>query len=170
MSQPVPSAIGGIVTALAAYLADRTGIDTSRVIVTSLPCDENPKFAASQDILLRPMAEQPEVGIIDGAGRFDNRRKRVIEVSARTRVLLDPAGQDLVRLTDASLGHFALEDKICDALELYYPSDTDDNAMCLPLRVGRLTDPRPMRNDRNWVFSTFAVEVEYMRDLDTSRI
>lgn len=170
LPRPAPAPIGTIVTATAAYLADQTGLDPSRVFITVMTPDDTPRFGAAQDILLRPMSEEPDVGIIDGAERFDNRRIRSIEVSIRTRLFLDQAGQDSARLTDVSLGHFQMEDKVVDALEFYYPSDGDtNNALSLPFRVGRLTAPQRLRDDANWLFSTFTVAVQYMRDLDATK-
>lgn len=169
MGQWVAANLSDILTPTLAWLAQETGLDASCVYVTCLPPEQTPRFDAPQDVLVRPMNEEPDAAKIDGAGRYDNRRTRTLEVSARTRLHLDQAGRDGYRMTDESLGHLALEDRIADALELYYPSDGED-ALCAPFRVGRLTAAARLRDDAFWVYSTFTVSVEYIRDLDTARL
>lgn len=153
------------------WLISETGLDATRVFISVLSPEDTPVYGAPQDIILSWKAEEPDEGIIDGAGRYDNRRKRTLEVTCRTRLALDPGNQDHSRLTDESLGHFALEDSIVDALELYQPGEGDTiDVLAAPLRVGRLTEPKRRRGDGHWVYSTFTVSVEYRRDLDITRV
>lgn len=154
-----------VLLALRDWVVSQTGLDDTRVIITVLDAEATPRFGAPQDILLRPLDESPEVGIIDGAGRFDNRRRKRFQVCVRTRLLLDSTGQDYTRLTDASLGHTIMEDAVVDALELYWPSDGSD-ALCSPVRVGKLSDPKRIRDDPDWVWSGFDCDFEYTRDLN----
>lgn len=155
-----------ILLAVRAYLVSETGLDDTRVFVSALGADDVPRFSATQDLILRPQGEEPLAGIVDGSGRYDRRTRRSFEAIVRTRVLLDQSGRDSVRLTDASLGHLALEDAVVDALELYHLADSAGDALAAPLRVGRLTGPQRLRDDRTWVWSAFTVEVEHRRDLD----
>lgn len=166
MSRVTRAPFADVLEAVRARIVEVTELDDARVFITALDPDSAPRFGAAQDVLVRPASETPEAGTIDGAGRIDNRRKRRIEVTIRTRLLLDEADRDTSRLSDASLGHLALEDTVCDALELYNPTGEGDDAICLPLRVGQLSQPQRLRSDPSWVASTFVVEAEYLRDLD----
>lgn len=163
------ASLSDILAGARSFLVTQTGLDDSRVVITCLSPDDTPRLAAAQDVLLRLLNEEPEVGVIEGAGRYDNRRKRKLEVTQRTRLSLDVYGQDLYRLTDTTLGHLALEDTVCDALELYFPT-SGDNALSLPFRVGGLSSPQRLRADPDWLFSSFTVEIEYSRALDTTRV
>lgn len=162
------ASIGEIVLALRTYLVSETGLDDSRVVVTALPRESVPRLAAAQDLLIRVLGETPDTPVIDGAGRHDNRRHRTLEVTPRTRVSLDRLDQDLVRLTDESLGHLALEDMVADALELYHLEDGPD-VMAAPLRVMQLTAPERLQTDKHWIASSFTVALTYRRDMDVTR-
>lgn len=154
-----------ILLAVREQLVEVTGLDDTRVFVSVLSPEDAPRYAAFQDILLRPMGEEPDVGNIDGAGRYDNRRTRQFEVAVRTRVALDQSDRDHARLTDESLGHIVLEDLVVEALELFHLEDDDSDVLAAPLRVGRLSMPQRLRSDAHWVFSAFVCEAEYRRDL-----
>lgn len=163
------TSVRAIILAAVARIVEITELDAARVGVTVLPPDEVPPFGAPQDVLVRVRGETPDEGIIDGTGRWDNRRRRILDVACRTRVSLDEEGGDLARLTHESLGHVLLEDLVVEALEIFNAPDPDEagSLITAPLRVGRLTDPQRMAKFPDWVFSVFTVEAEYSRDLDT---
>ena len=165
----IPSNVGPILLLLQVQLATWLNWSMRRIIITALPPEQVPHYNAEQDVLLAPKSERPDVGAIDGGGRYDNIRYRTLDLVARTRLFLDLTGRDPSRLTDTSLGHFALEDKIVDAVELFFTVDANQNCLALPMRVGTISEPRrEARENNNWVYSTFNVEFEYQRLLDTS--
>lgn len=158
--------IGEILLAIQARLVAATGFHTTRVIIAAVanPGDV-PHQGAEQDILIMPRDESPEVAV-DGGGRYVNLRKRTIEVAARTRLRLDTAQGDEIRLTDTSLGHLALEDLIADALENWFPLDgTTGDALCTDLDVGRCSRPTKDPKDPTWVSSGFTMTFQYLRNL-----
>ena len=146
-----------------------TAIDPSRIFVSVLDADSCPLFDGDQDVILRVMGERREGGMLEGAGRVDDRRTREIQVVMRSRVYLDQVEQDLIRLTDASLGHLWLEDAVADALEIFMATDGDGNVLTTPWYLEGPTAPQAMRNDRNWVWSAFTCSFDYERALDQSR-
>jgi hypothetical protein len=160
------AACGEILLAIAARVVSTTGLDATRVLIAAVssPWDV-PHHGAAQDILLMPRGEVPEAPV-DGGGRYVNLRKRTLEVAVRTRLQLDTAQTDKTRLTDDSLGHLALEDRVCDGLENWFPLDADTgDAIATPLAVGRLTGPAKDHRDATWVSTQFTVDFLYERDL-----
>jgi hypothetical protein len=155
-----------ILPLMRAKLIAVTGLDTSAVFISCLPRDKIPHLLAAQDVVVVVGGESPHEDAIDGAGVFDNRRTRDLEIVCRTRVLLDVPGQDTVALTDASLGHLALEDACIDALELFMSGDDDTgDVFNVPARVGRISRPERTVDDRQWCQSEIAVRFEYERAL-----
>ena len=153
---------------IVARLVTVTGLDSTRVVISVLEAEKVPLFAAFQDVIVRPVDEFPDTTVIDGAGRWENWRRRILQVSVRTRVQLDPAGQNLVQLTDASLGHLALEDAVMEALEIFNVPGDNDDVLTAPLRTGHFSKPEQMKQNPAWVVSTVEVEVLYRRELDVS--
>lgn len=151
-----------------ARLVTITGLDQTRIAITVLEPEKVPLFAATQDVLVRVMDEVPNEGVIDGGGRWENWRTRFLQISVRTRVQLDPAGQNLVQLTDASLGHLALEDLVIEAMELFSTPGDNGDVLTAPLRTGRFAKPEQMKQNPAWVYSTCDVEALYRRELLTS--
>lgn len=166
----VRSHFADVLTALAAQVASVTGLDPSHVLIAAGDVAV-PHFQADQDVVLRLMGETPdpdEDG--SGRGRVCDLRRRTVVVECRTRVYLDDVAQDVVRLTDASLGHLALEDNAYDAAERWIATDSDGNALALGGFVGAVSDPKPDKDDRNWVSSRFPLVIPYQRALDQSRL
>lgn len=168
MAAWVASDLSTILPVVTAKIAEITGLDASRVVVSVLQPEDVPTVAAAQDVIVRLMGELPDEGIIHGSGRYDDRRHRTLEVSVRTRLHLDQIGQNLQQLTHASLGHLRMEDLVVEALELYSVAGTAGDVLTAPLRVGRLTTPGKLRSNPDWICSTFTVECEYSRDLDAA--
>lgn len=155
-----------VLPVLTARLVRVTGLDATRVALSVWPADEVPTFAADQDVIVRVMGERPEQGVIEGAGRYDDRRERSLEVAVRTRVQLDQAGQALQLLTHASLGHLRMEDLVVEALQLFSPPSRRGGVLAAPLFAGRWTAPQRMKSNPDWVWSTLDVPLSYVRDLD----
>lgn len=171
MAEWARSDLGTILAGVVGRLVAVTGLDATRVAVTVLQPEDFPIFHAPQDVLVRPMGEEPDRGAIDGAGRWHNLRTRTLAVSVRTRLHLDQAGRDLDRLADASRGHLRMEDLAVDALELWNVPGSGGDVITAPLRCGRWNEPQRLRQGgelTDWVYSTLHVECTYVRDLDAS--
>lgn len=169
MPTVVRAAFGDVLLAVRTELAEFLEWHASRILIVAGDRDV-PYRTGDQDVLLRSRRESPERGAIDGGGRVVNRRTRTFDVEMRTRMVLDPADQDLQRLTTDSTGHLALEDMVCDCLECFFPLDGDGNSLvCAPLRCQGLSDAEQDRDSPVWVTSTWTVEVLYDRALTLTR-
>lgn len=164
------SSLSVIVPLIKAQIASSVGIDLTYVKVVA-GNRKVPFFEGGPDVVLRLGGESPDVGVIDGAGRIDNRRTRTITAECRSRAYLDTVDSDETRLLDVTgLGHILFCDNVVNALELFIAQDGSNNALTLPLRVGRCGDPTPDPQDPtgNWLTSKFTVDVEYELDVDQS--
>lgn len=139
-------------------------IPRERIVITAADAEDVEHVNAEQDVLLRAMGESPEAGI-EGGGRYVNRRKRTLEVVLRTRLWVDEAHTDTKRLTDASLGHWALEDLVVDALEHWFPLDSAGDALSEPVECKGISMPRKDRKDKGWISSRLDASFVYLRDL-----
>lgn len=168
MASQIRSTFREILLLLREQIITVTSLDPSRVILTAR--EDVPHVSAEQDILLVPLDEVPDRENIAAAGRVCNYRTRKVKVVLRSRLVLDQVGQDFVHLTDASLGHLALEDAVCDALEIFTPEDADRNALtACPVRLEGLSRPQPERAAPEWITSSWDLSVEYLRALDQNR-
>jgi hypothetical protein len=148
----------------------RTGLDDSRVQVVQLEADQVPHVGAEQDVLLWPQDEHADREQIAAAGRVNNYRTRKVRVICRTRMVLDQVGQARVLLLDPVTGHHRLEDRVTDALEIFWPEDADENVVTTcPVRLGDWSTPRPDRNAAEWSSSSATLEINYERDVDQDR-
>ncbi|MDE2105775.1 MAG: hypothetical protein KGL39_51600 [Patescibacteria group bacterium] len=167
---PIRASLKDILLLIQTQVVAITGLDISRVIITAKSPDQVLHAGATEDILLRVMGERPDTNQIDGAGRIVNNRLRTVQVVVRTKVALDPTGQDQVHLTDPTLGHFVLEDSVVDALEEFFPLDINGNLLtAVPVRIGPWGLPTPDREDDTWLSSTADLEIVYTRNLDLTK-
>ncbi len=165
--QPTP--IGVILLAIKAQLALITGLDATRVHIDARDPSDIEHIDGGQDIIVRPMYERREPGMLEGGGRVNDRRVREVQVICRSRAYLDEVDSDEVRLTDPALGLLALEDKVADALEIFAAGDTAGNIFTFPMFLDGPGAAEPDRDDPNWLHSAFTVQVGYVRVLDQSR-
>lgn len=154
-----------IITALRARLVLKTGIPEERVIFVAEAPERISHQQAEQEILVQVAGEQPEPAI-EGGGRYVNLRSRSFYVHVRTRMWLDETNQDYIQLTDASIGHVAMEDDVVDALQEHLLMDANGDALCLPIACGSFSEPRRESKDPGWISSHCTITVQYTRDLD----
>lgn len=164
MASQIRSRFRSILLLLQSRLVNTLAWDAARVIVTVLDADKVPHQMGDQDILIRPRNESCSRDLLEGGGRYTDFRTRKISLILRTRVYLDLSNADLIRLTDESLGHYALEDSVADILQTWLVVNDDDDAEAMPVRVLDLSDVRKDRGDDNWVSSEFTLEVDYLRE------
>jgi hypothetical protein len=162
--------IGRVLTLMASHLAEAMSLDPTRVIITALDFDDTPHYGAEQDILIGVSSEWPGVPR-EGGGRYVNERGRTFQVVVRTRYLMDTPQQDRLRLLRASVGHFAMEDRVSDALESLIITDENDNALTLPLLMGEWSKPKrsgrgDSKDSSGWMVSYNNVKARYYRLLD----
>lgn len=168
------STLGEIIEALRTELA--TYLEWGEARILPVARDEVPHFLGSSDILIRIGPETPQRPLTSGAGgRVVALVVRKVWVCPRTRSYLDKPDVDATRLLAAD-GHFALEDSVYDALQMWQPADPEDETralLCEPARCGAWTEPKPDRRegaeDKTWRESRLEVELPYLRDLDLER-
>jgi len=155
-----------ILLAVQAQLIASLEWDAVRVPIVADDEADVPHLMGDQDVLIRVMGETPDAPQIVSAGRYDNRRERKAVIIMRSRVLLDVVGRSDIRLTDQTLGLLALEDAVCDAMELFFVTDANQDLIAAyPPRMGALSAPMRSRRHKEWVHSQFDLEVNYERAL-----
>lgn len=157
-----------IVLKLRQMLSDTTGIDISRVIIVAdrarLP---KPRVPAERHLRIRPLGRTSMDN--PGAGRLQDRKKRVVAIDVITRSMADQQNSDLFALTDETEGHLALEDSVLNALDLRTPAAADNTPYSYePIRETTTDDPnRPQPGD-GFTASTIYFEVPYNPSYDLS--
>lgn len=133
---------------------------------------EVPHLMGDREVLIRVLGERPDRQAIDGAGRDWNVRIRKLEIECRTRSLLDVSHEDRIRLTNATFGHIALEDQICETLESMLIYDSEDDWLTSDVvRLHDLSDPQRDKDaPAEWVSSRWDVEFTYDRALTQDRV
>jgi hypothetical protein len=169
MAAVIRSNVRAILLAIQAEVLVQSGLVSDQIMISVLEPQDVPHFNAAQEVIIQVLNEGLVDNVANYSGRVDDRRVRTLRFACRTRLLLDQSGQDFYRLTDASLGHLALEDAVYDAVRCFMPTDDLENAIGLPVRGGPFSQPRRERADDSWVVSTFTADVEYSRDLDQDR-
>lgn len=163
-----------ILLSLRTRLVAATSLADAQVGVFAGDPEDAPHHLAGQDVLLCPGAEPIGEGD-DGGGRYTGLRVRHIDVAVRTRLWVDNPDSDFAILTDASLGHFACEDLVADAVHHWIalaaaetPGDFD--GISLPMVCGTFSAPRRSRGAKGWVISTLALTFAYQRDFTLPEI
>lgn len=124
---------------------------------------------ADQYIWLKVDKQTSNIDQHIGAGRVDSRQVCTLVVTVRTRLALDSPARDTAWLTDTSLGHLILTDKVEDALETFTVEDDDGNILANEPMIQQ-TDAAPRKDPRlkEWGESRMYFTLNYTRDLDQS--
>lgn len=135
------------------------GLDTTRVVVTAR--DPKPPYLAERHCRLRCTGKRV-VGD-SGAGRRGRVTARVVAVDLYSRTTTDAAGADAAAVGDADAGHFAFEDAVADALELYTPvTDAGAALVVEPVReTDTADDPQRPAELPDYLVSTLYFEAKY---------
>ena len=156
-----------------AQLVTITGLSTHRVFsrLAGRQVTTHPQ-QGTQYIVIRPRVPSPIEGPVSSAGRVQGMKRRVLEVVCRTRLGMDTVDRDDNFLLRADDGHFALEDAVYDALEIFEPTDSTGNVLSAePMRSlpddGESQKSEPL--DPQWGESVLLFEVKYLQALDQSR-
>lgn len=171
MPAVVRSTIGDIVTVLLALLAKYTGIPATRIKLWRSGAQLPPAMDGDNDLVVQVSAPTPDTDSVTGAGRVDTRLTRTVTVSVRTRCELDEASADPVRLLDLNIGHYALEEKVIDALQVAFVSLAADDLLVQPARMstGAGAAPAPVFHSSNWTVSALPFEIVYESKLTQDR-
>lgn len=165
------SSINDILAAVKAQLASYTGLDSGRIFEVARR--RVPHFGAERDILLRPGRADPMDPMIEGGGRVDARVRRRLETVIRTRLELDQPDRDRIWLTETenARGHFQFEELVIDALEMFFPADSDGNHLTTEgMRFQGIGEPDKdeRSEEKGWGESTIVWLLEYELPLDQS--
>ncbi len=160
------ASINEILPLIRQQLIDKAVIGKDRCYIVAR--DVVPHHQADQDILIRPRGFVVEGASRDPGGRVTCRIARHVAIICRTRLALDEPDRDPQWLTNATLGHFALEERVPDALEEFFPTDPAGNILtteCIRMLSG--DDPRtwkespPAGESQEWGTSVLVYEVKY---------
>ena len=146
MATPVQSTLGVILQHTRARLMDVTGFPKERVYVIASP-EHLGHFQGDQWISIRPAGFTRSVPISDGSSRIMTHLSRVMKVHCYTRLALDHSGEDFYWLTHEQLGHLALEDVVCNALDDWLPMTPSGHVLTL-YNVKLLGGSEPTKEDR----------------------
>lgn len=170
MPSPIPTTTGAVLLALQAQLVASTAIGlTADRIFFSVVIDP-PHTTGDREILLVPGDERVDLSSM-GAGRIERRVARAMRVVIRTRCGLDEGNRDTNWLNNATLGHYALEDAVIDALDTFLAVDGSSNALTFaPIVYKGLQAPTRNVIDRasGYGYSVAGFDVPYIRLLTQS--
>lgn len=175
MAKVIRASIGPLLTNIKAKVQTDLGLADPQVrIIARDPTRENPylpKTLSGNHILLRPQAPIPQnQDWVQGAGRVATVLARVLSVICRTRLQTDVADYDEQWLTDATYGHFVLEEAVLDSLQLYKPEDGLGNLLVIqPMRlVEGGNAPTKEHLDEGWGETTLNFSIYYAANLNQS--
>jgi len=156
--------LSAVLAAVRTRIQDVLLFPPERVLVVA--SDDHPDLQADQLVWLRARRQSWEKAAT-GGGRFNNVVKRRCTVTLRTRLLLDAPADDLAWLTDASLGHYAREHSLFDALECFQPVDDDDNWLVHePIHLADAGDAERPPDCAGWGQAVYGFDVSFTLDLD----
>lgn len=94
-----------------------------------------PKIQAEQMLFLRPGGRITGRKQNDGEGRIAAKIYRRLEIVVVNRVSLDAVDEDEIFLTNATQGIFVPDEDCEEALDLFWPTDSDNNVLTFePMR------------------------------------
>lgn len=166
--RPIPTNISTILALIRAKLvADAVGTADQIDFTLSRSPKTLPHLMNSHDIWLWPRDERFEEGFFEGGGRTSVRVIRKLFVVVRTQLNLDHAESDRLLLTDATLGHAAIEDAVVQSLHDFYVADASGNRLTTyGIEVKNLEGPERVEDrgeERGWCSSAIVAEVPYVR-------
>jgi hypothetical protein len=162
---PLPS-LAPLLTAVKNQLSLKTGLGLN--LIHAVARNQTPRFQGDQDILLRLLRPVPEEGFVSGSGRLATVVQRPLLVTLRSRSQTDPSDADDLWLTDPALGLLALEDRVLDALHLWWP--TSPQGILLTTEPMRLAPSEPEQKpgegapagDMQWGETHLLFEMKYI--------
>ncbi len=164
MAQQIPSGVIPILRACKAQMLAAKLASSDAIFYLAQP-QLPPNFTADLAYILRPRGFTSIQSQYQGAGRFDTRIRRVLDIYLRLRIGRDEADRDNQWLLDAA-GFFVAEEKLLDALHGFHPVDTAGNTLTTePIRVIQGSDPdreRHKGSGTGWGDALISFEMIYM--------
>ena len=109
---------------------------------------KNVPFSHPQDILIRLGSFRIDEGITFEAGRVATIIHRELFVTIRTKLAIDESEVDTQWVLHPTLGHFQIEDKVLDALQMFQPVDSSDNWLLTEPRK-LISGPEPEKDEKS---------------------
>jgi len=174
MPKPKRTTLREIMPVIKQRLIDEQTIGEDRIFMVAKDPRSVPHYQADQDILLWARLVAVDRSWADGSGRVATLLRRHLTVAVRTRLNIDPQSDDTSWITDATLGHYQLEESIPNAFEEWYP--TDANGAPLTIEVLQMIDgsepskppssARGAEQTEDWGYTALRYELAYLLDLD----
>lgn len=173
--QPIRTPLAAILDAVKSRLTDGTykAVDIAAQCWQIRSRKELPaKFMVDPVLMLLCSNLKALSGSAEGGGRVTSWKVRHLTVYILTRNDADPVHEDTFRLTDATTGHYALEEAVDDALQLFdgdISSDQTGNTLLVQgmKQVGG-TDAKEYAPNKSYTVSTLVYEMIYQPDLSQS--
>ena len=128
-----------------------------------------PHTQGDNDLVIKLSGLSCEQATVEGAGRVDTRLHSNLLVYIRSRLSVDESTRDFFWLTDAQLGHYALELAVMDALHIGFDG-TDDTGNLLLLQPCRFLDSTdPVKGADGWGISMQRYDLLFNAKLDQTR-
>jgi len=122
---------------------------------------------ADQYATIRMMGLNPVKSIIHGAGRVDYRVQMPVAITISSRADLDDIAQQIIWLTDLSLGHLKFEVAIINALGCIWFEDAAGNGYLYEdIILERGDVPKLDKKESGWGQSTLTFSLDFVLDLD----
>jgi hypothetical protein len=176
MPSPIPTTLDRVLDRVAARLSDWLDWPEERTLVMDPEVfTHHPQ--GDQYLLVWSDAENPDLGVYQGAGRLDTRMQARFSVTVRTRYGVDEATSSRKWLLDQARGHLAARHGAWDALVAFQPIEVDGdgnetgNWLCYePIAPANATRPRKARIKEmaGWGESALWFVAPYVLNLDQS--
>ncbi len=157
--------LNAVLNALDAYLQVSLTFPPERVLLVGRD-DLNYDPQADQYLLLRARKGGWDKAR-DGGGRFENRHRRRVTVTLRTRLALDESSQDALWLTHPALGQYVTEHALFNTLEMWQAEDSDGNVLLLePVHLDEATAAERPAKEYGWGDAAYSFDALYDLDLN----
>lgn len=165
MATVLRSSVRTVLQAVKAWLVAQEVATADRIKLVARPFAEVQHTMGDADLVLRPGRFVP-TGNETGAGRYDTRIRRLLEVAVRSRLESDEVDSDqLWLLQDAA--HLALEEAVIAALQIFPPEDADSNILLAePMRLADGAAAERRKDKRGWGQSVLTFEMVYVLPLE----
>lgn len=168
MGSPVRTSFGPIIRAMRDELVLRLAVPPEMVKIIARR-DLNPTLGG-QMVYLRPSRFMSQDNQAESTGRIDTRLSRQVAILLKARNVQDDVAQDEDWLCNGDLGLFALEDRVLDALQIFFPLDATGKPLtCYPIRLLTGDEAAKSREKQGWGDESFIFEAVYQPLLDQSR-
>lgn len=170
MATILPTRLHLLLPMIQQRLMDVLGFPAERVLISCRQEEDGEDHPQGlQYVRMRALGASPDMPVWEGAERVCPEHTRKLRVTLYTRLNTDPLGDDGVWATDPSLGHYAAEHLLYEALYAWFPTDTSGNAFTFEgLRPAPVQETRKDRANRSfdgWGRSSVECDIRYVLDI-----